>query len=493
MKYLVIESFHHSSISSTFRWPSIVLLTSSTIIYYIAYIYGHFTSSIPLFIESTILVLILIFNICLIYWDTKSRNLEINRKAKLLSEQIKSCHNNYKLIEYWKTLRYYPHLNTPQSPCISLQWTLRDGKKVNLPVPLLVKGDVILLSPGRSAPAKCRNIEAITTYHLNNDQFYSTESKTDFSLNSGELFVPSVDYATDSFTNPRLRRASKPVKFVVLETPFIVDLKAALSKHSTRKFATAFEKELHLIFVKYIEQILVPIIFVIVMVVSAVHYGYLESIGNDTITWPASLTLLLLRPVMAILPLLPITLPICWLMLNVYGLSHLFQICSSNFDKQDITNIQGSPGSILTGSNIGRTKNEYFKSSTSKDFYIGELDSDRSNVPLIKSKLSCLDMISKMKALLTNRDGNLWRTENLLHVLGSITAFCCVDKKGILSWPNPTVDKVFFLTSHKTFVKSNKNPDSSESDKDEADSEKHSVSNKEKRRKNCNLIILFSL
>jgi len=272
-----------------------------------------------------------------------------------------------------------------------------------------------------------------------------------------------------------------------LETPFVVDLKTIISKQSTRKLATAFEKELYLIFVKYVEHILIPIIWVLMMLVSAVHYGYLESIANDTMTWPASLTLLLLRPVMAILPLLPLTLPLSWLMLNVYGLSHLFQICASHFDKQDITNIQGSPGSILTGSNIGRSKNEYFKSSNNKDFYIDELDSDRSNVPLIKSKLGYLDVILKMKALLLGNDGNLWRTANLLHVLGSITALCCVDKKGILSWPNPTVDKVFFLTSHKT-NKSNKDLSSdSDSDKEDSDCEKKSTTTKEKRpHKTCN-------
>lgn len=26
-----------------------------------------------------------------------------------------------------------------------------------------------------------------------------------------------------------------------------------------------------------------------------------------------------------------------------------------------------------------------------------------------------------------------------------LKALCCVDKKGILSWPNPTAEKVFFL------------------------------------------------
>lgn len=39
----------------------------------------------------------------------------------------------------------------------------------------------------------------------------------------------------------------------------------------------------------------------------------------------------------------------------------------------------------------------------------------------------------------------LGRSANVVQVLGSITALCCVDKKGILSWPNPTAEKVFFL------------------------------------------------
>lgn len=31
-----------------------------------------------------------------------------------------------------------------------------------------------------------------------------------------------------------------------------------------------------------------------------------------------------------------------------------------------------------------------------------------------------------------------------------LQALCCVDKKGILSWPNPTAEKVFFLKSPKS-------------------------------------------
>lgn len=412
--------------------------------------------------------------------------MEIHRKARLLSEQIKDCFNSKQLIDLWKSLRYYPHLNTPQSPCISLQWTIRDQKRINLPTPLLVSGDVILMSPGRASPAKCRSIESCLPNSRNSNQMLNSEPNTDYCLNVGELFVPVIDSVTDSFTIPRLRKAAKPVKFMVLETPFIEDLKKSISLQSTRNLATALEKELNLIFVKYVERIIVPVIWAIVMVVSAIHYGYLESLGNEAVTtWPASITLLLLRPVMAILPLLPLTLPVCWLILNVFGLSDLLQICASNNDKQDITNIQGSPGSILTGSNIGRTKDQYL--SSSKEFYLEELDSDRSNVPLIGSKLSCFDMILKMKELLSSNDTNLWRTANLLHVLGSITAFCCVDKKGILSWPNPTVDKVFFLTSHES-NKFNKTIDESDDNSDEdSDSDHKDVRPKNKRiHKSCN-------
>ena len=40
-----------------------------------------------------------------------------------------------------------------------------------------------------------------------------------------------------------------------------------------------------------------------------------------------------------------------------------------------------------------------------------------------------------------------FRTENILHCLGTVTSFCCTDKKGVLSWPNTSPEKLFFLRS----------------------------------------------
>lgn len=58
----------------------------------------------------------------------------------------------------WCPLNYID-LNCPSSQCVSLQWTIRDSSVINLPVGLLVEGDVILLRPGQVIPAKCQKIK----------------------------------------------------------------------------------------------------------------------------------------------------------------------------------------------------------------------------------------------------------------------------------------------------------------------------------------------
>ncbi|CAN8008067.1 unnamed protein product, partial [Ixodes pacificus] len=73
-----------------------------------------------------------------------------------------------------------------------------------------------------------------------------------------------------------------------------------------------------------------------------------------------------------------------------------------------------------------------------------EEDEARSTQPQAVSP-SWSELRPLVVALLRGKAPDLWRTSSLLHVLGSVTTLCCVDKKGILSWPNPTPEKVFFL------------------------------------------------
>lgn len=103
-----------------------------------------------LLVESLLLFFALLANVLIVAFDTGFYHNEIHTKAALLAKLIKdkllNSSNPADLIA-WSTGKFCPQLHLPQSPCITLQWTLRDGHKVNLPALLLVKGDVIYLCP----------------------------------------------------------------------------------------------------------------------------------------------------------------------------------------------------------------------------------------------------------------------------------------------------------------------------------------------------------
>lgn len=56
-----------------------------------------------------------------------------------------------------------------------------------------------------------------------------------------------------------------------------------------------------------------------------------------------------------------------------------------------------------------------------------------------------IESIKNIKSFFLEREETLHRSQKVLDILASTTALCCVDKKGILSWPNPTADKLFFF------------------------------------------------
>ena len=66
------------------------------------------------------------------------------------------------------SLSLYPDLYTPSSPSWSLHWTYRDSQLVNLPVSLLVEGDIIALRPGQEAFVSLRGIK-VSRYSYTTD------------------------------------------------------------------------------------------------------------------------------------------------------------------------------------------------------------------------------------------------------------------------------------------------------------------------------------
>ncbi|UXI15207.1 hypothetical protein NH340_JMT01150 [Sarcoptes scabiei] len=501
---IISDAYSHNSIYSTFRWTSCLFLIISIITYLIAFKMGHFTSSTPLAIEIFTLILVLIINKATIYLNSRSRHFELFLKAQKLSKRIKTMSDDDDLMKRWSEHIHFANLNAPQSPCISLQWTYRDGRLVNLPVSLLVEGDLILLNPGHRSPAKCRKVSKIisdsTNHCFSNEtqrkdmnylgpkiEYEFSESFKETTLNRGDIFVAfnDLDQSDSTFTTPRFRRCLRPSKFLITETPYIQDLEQSLQSQMHRKSPTAFEKELRLIFVHCLEHLFVPIIYFLSLIVSIVHYSYVESSGSHFDTGSATIALILLRPVMIILPLLPLALPFLWFILNNYGiikLNLMYNHLSRNegkfsesklslqnqesFDEDSFDSLNNIHNHLtaefnLYNSNLNNhhcTQNDYHKnqsmpknddSSKKRKYYLDEIDPDIEHLSM-DAKLLLQNFLRKFSFLQGDDRDNLWRTANLLHVLGSITALCCVDKKGILSWPNPVADKVFFLSSPKT-------------------------------------------
>lgn len=129
---------------SPLSWFSV--LTTILVIICLA-LTGHiFTSICVLFV--------LLATITLVVFDSYLRRTEIFRKVRLIINEIKLAQ---KLCKDW-TSENYPNVCSPMSPCVTLQWTYRDEKIVNLPWALLVKNDVIVIRPGQQSPGDCTEI-----------------------------------------------------------------------------------------------------------------------------------------------------------------------------------------------------------------------------------------------------------------------------------------------------------------------------------------------
>ena len=409
------EAFSHRSIASTFRWPSVLLALSCSVLLIITFCE---TSDLSHLMQSIILVTVLLINLVILSFDTQCCQQELHLKVKYLADLIKSTLEAESTadLEAWTSGKFFPQLYLPHSPCITLQWTFRDGRVVNLPTVLLVSGDVIKLCPGTAAPGLCQRLASSSPCSSNT----LDES---VQLKEGEIYVPQGDQVTADFTGARLRKSAEPAEFVLLETPYINFIKKCFDKCCKRP-KSLYDKERHQITSTYIECIMVPIS---VMILLAIFFFQTDHFTNLT---RRSFTNFFNRLALVILPLVPFSLPISWLVLTALGVSKLLNICHDD-----------------NGCKMQSQKR-------SSDLCFDDIDTEvGSDLNDSHAKQSIREIYHSVVDLLFCRKATLWRSAGLLQSLGSLTALCCVDKKGILSWPNPTADKVFFLTSSSTSKK----------------------------------------
>ena len=234
---------------------------------------------------AVVMILLTLVNLVVSGWESYQRSVEVMKRAELL---IKHVHNTRLSPLSWES-GHYPHLHTPVTSSIVLQWTLRDGDIVNLPWSLLVRGDVILLRPGQHAPAHCSSVD------------------TDQLVKRGEVLCP------DS--------ADPHLKFRLLETPYLAEMEAVLEA-ATKKPLSILTKQRHLLVSSVLEYICTPGVTLLVLATNCVRHMYSWS----WLSQPPLSSLFLTDTVCAALPLLPLMFPVWWVLVNTAATANILNI-----------------------------------------------------------------------------------------------------------------------------------------------------------------------
>lgn len=349
------------------------------------------------YFTSVLVLLLLILNVTFVNREEKLRKTELLRKSRLIMEDIKL---SMTLSKDWKSINY-PHLCSPLSPCISLVWTYRDNEIVNLPTALLVEGDMIVMKLGAASPGNCREVNT-----------KSTKPKV-FQL--GDTYGLNSSHSKEAPTKPIAIQPLPDIVCKMEHTPFLDNLKLSLDKFLDRP-ATIHDRQRHILINHYMQRYIFVLTIILIFctitlrafdnyyIKGKVHYTSWYNIG-------------VLNCVSALISLLPLIFPLIWINLHHWGTARLETLLSIPQPLMQVEKTKASP--------------EMMDTPTS-----GELD-----LPIIPRKQVWFNYLR----LLNGSCELLSRSTNIIQVLGSISAFCCVDKKGILSWPNPTPEKVFFL------------------------------------------------
>lgn len=347
------------------------------------------------YFTAILLLLLLIFNIYFVYREEKMKSTEMIRKTKELLDEIEL---SIILSKDWKNINY-PSLCSPLSPCISLCWTYRDNELRNLPTALLVEGDVIVMRVGQVSPANCREI--------------GTKHSKPKSFKLGETYGHNTNL-NDAPSKPVAVQPLPDLLCLVGHTPFIDNLKFSLENFLSRP-PTFHNHQRHTLINIYLQKY-VFIMVLILIIVTIILRSFDNYFFKGKIIHTNWTNIGVLNCVSSLLSLSPLIFPLLWINLHHWGSARLQTLLSIPQPLMQIEKTKSSP--------------EMMDTPTS------DLD-----MPIIPRKQVFFNYLR----ILTGSCDLLSRSTNIIQVLGSVSAFCCVDKKGILSWPNPTPEKVFFL------------------------------------------------
>lgn len=454
----LMESVSFGSELSKMRWPSVLFMA--------AHVLAHLIVEFALDVDNLatnwvgfqgfILATLLIINLSINLWDTKLRSKELLLKSEHISELVERCSRDRVLLRKWRQHIWNPNQSrtpfAPSSPCVHKTLTYRDMSCLNLPDYLLVRGDIIHLFPGDRSPGHCvsfndKNCSASSErVILKEGEIYRNgieDDKPSFDhQNSGDICESTRKTTCIGFGHARLKKARPGSDFLMLSTPYIKSLRLSLQR-SLKRPVNSVEKECFTISRKYFETLVIPSVFLLSTLVTAIHYGYLDFTDSDHKIKTISIAYLLMRPSLTIMPFLPWVFPCLWMLVNAYGSARL--LCCSDIQRKKSKPLDGSGADqrLQPTSEISKLDNfiptSKAPSSSAYRHDEDDLHDIRVDIPFTSIFFQSIDLVR-------GKGGHVWRSSSLLQVLGSLTSLCCIDKVGILSWPNPIPEKVFILS-----------------------------------------------
>ncbi|XP_053564982.1 transmembrane protein 94 isoform X2 [Bombina bombina] len=380
---------YHGNRSSCFHWPGATLMFLATLILFCCYGSqpdGSKGSEVGNAASLFFLLLLDLFLMSRLEF-LKHREVE-GRVLKIITEIKEALSSGQGLL--WSD-NMYPDLYMPTAQSWSLHWVYRDGQLVNLPVSLLVEGDVIALRPGQESFASLRG--------LKDDEHIVLEP--------GDLFPPfSPPPSPQGEGKKGPHEPQQPHLFRVLKTPVMDNVRNWLDQALSRP-VTALDNE------RFTVQSVMLLHVVPSIVVTFLITNGLRFIFHAPGTPPGPYALLQLQ-VNALLPVLPLLFPVMWILVTALG------------EARVLAQMSKIPPSALVAKFSEDTLSSYTETVSAQEM------------------MRCV-LYHFLRILRGNCD-NLAFTSSLLHGLGSVTVLCCVDKLGILSWPNPSPETVLFFS-----------------------------------------------
>ncbi|KAG0027796.1 hypothetical protein BGZ81_005289 [Podila clonocystis] len=422
----------------------------------IFYIYGRINSNpnqrrlIGTIVEVAILAGIFIWNAFLNRREMKLRGREVRDRVKGIIMEL-------------ETIRYQAgqELKIPSIPSVSTVRVVRSGIVKTLPSNLIVQGDMIEMVFGDVAP--CKVLCMISRHHMEHGKHHHHHNGT--THHHGQYLHPHQDqhhqYSEKRHSPTRHRDTSPHIReflllrketfqpalfgipmsedmqrrheelqgrytFEVLETPLERILETALDP--TPRPKSLILKQLLIINNVILLRVLLAI-FLLAFAINLLRYVLKEVIQLDHPT--QGVEQLLVLPVYAALPLLPLSLPT------------LLQI-SKAFTNATI---------LVLFNTLQISKTEYEDEKDVDEFDV-EAPPPTKNVNIARREVwtRFWRLLLRWGDSGQDFDDGLTRSTNLVESLGGITVICSIDKEGTIATAFPEVEQVLVATEDEETV-----------------------------------------